>query len=239
MKAAIIDDERLARLELRSLLEDLPDAHIVGEAGHAQAALQLVAETQPDVLFLDIEMPGQSGFDFLNLLPTPHPRIVFVTAYDAFAVRAFERNAVDYLLKPVLPKRLAETWRRLQEGEPPPQNEPATQPLLEEDHVYIRDEDRCWFVPVKRIRLLEGSGNHTRVHFDDQSPLLYRTLVSMEARLPEALFLRANRSQLLNRHYIQKLDPWFSGTVKATLADGAQVEFSRRQSQLLRSRLSL
>ncbi|WP_221029837.1 LytR/AlgR family response regulator transcription factor [Actomonas aquatica] len=250
MKIVIIDDERLAREELRSLVEDLPDARVVGEAGDAADGVQVVQALQPDLIFLDISMPEQSGFDFLQMLPAPHPRIIFVTAYDAFALRAFEVNAVDYLMKPVVPERLAEAYERARQvnrapdSAPPPDTpSPLTAadrlPLREDDQVLLREDDKCYFVPLRRIRLLEGEDNHTRVWFDDQNLMLYRTLVSMEERLPTSMFLRANRAQLVNRHVIAKVEPWFSGTIKATLQDGTEIEFSRRQSKLFRERMGL
>ena len=242
MRIVIIDDERLAREELRGLLRELPDAEVVGEAASAAAGVATVLAQKPDLVFLDISMPEQNGFDFLRLLPPPHPRVVFVTAHDAHALRAFEVNALDYVLKPVVPARLAEAYRR---ASAPPSGAPARpeverQTLKEDDQVLLRDEGRCWFVPVRKIRLLEGEENHTRVWFEGGQVLLYRTLLSMEERLPTSIFLRANRSQLVNRFFIEKVTPWFSGTIKATLASGGQeVEFSRRQTQQLRERLGL
>lgn len=247
MKIVIIDDERLAREELRGLVEVLPDADVVGEAGDAIEGVKVVRETRPDLIFLDISMPEHSGFDFLRLLPPPHPRIVFVTAYDAFALRAFEVNAVDYLMKPVVPERLAAAYHRAAGGDAataPAESPRATAgsdrlPLREDDQVLLREDERCWFVPLRNIRLLEGEDNHTRVHFDDQKIMLYRTLISMEQRLPDTMFVRANRSQLVNRHFIANVAPWFSGSIKATLKDGTEVEFSRRQSKVFRERMGL
>lgn len=242
MKIVLIDDERLAREELRGLLSELPGAEVVGEAVNVPDALRVVAATKPDLIFLDIEMPGSTGFDLLTQLPAPLPRVVFVTAYNAHALRAFEVNALDYLLKPIVPERLAEAFRRAGEHHSVVEESAALEAratLGEEDQVFLRDEEKCWFVPVRRLRLLEGSGNHTSVHFDQVKPLLYRTLVSMESRLPSSLFIRANRSQLINRLFIQKVEPWFSGTVKVTMNDGTEIEFSRRQAQLFRDRMGL
>jgi two-component system LytT family response regulator len=256
MKALIIDDERLARVELRGLLEAHPDIEVVGEAANVTEALKLIPKLKPALLFLDIEMPGRTGFDLLAALAPPHPRCVFVTAYDAFALRAFEVNALDYLMKPVRPARLAETLARLRATAASAQadanahedrdansaeDEAAapTTPLREDDQVFVRDGERCWFVPVRELRLLESEGNHTRLHFRDQHALLYRTLGSMEARLPPGLFFRANRAQLVNRMFIDKVEPWFSGTLKAALRGGGEIEFSRRQAQVFRERLGL
>jgi two-component system, LytTR family, response regulator len=241
MRIVIIDDERLAREELRGLLQDLPGAQVVGEAADAAEGLRVVEETEPDLVLLDVSMPEQSGFDFLSLLPPPHPRIVFVTAHDAHALRAFEVNALDYLMKPVVPERLAEAYRRALERAPEERDaeQAAAAPLQDDDHVLLREDGRCWFVPIRKLRLLEGRDNHTRVWFEQQRVMLYRTLVSMEERLPRSLFLRANRSQLVNRLFIEKVEPWFSGSLKVTLTDGTEVEFSRRQAQLFKERTLL
>jgi two-component system LytT family response regulator len=249
MKIVLVDDERLAREELRGLLSEFPDLEIVGEAANVTEALKLIPSLRPDLLFLDIEMPGRTGFDLLTALPPPHPQIVFVTAFDAFALRAFEVNALDYLMKPVNPLRLAHALEKVRarlsapadgdEPTTPSSAEEPTAPLREDDHVYVREGDRSWFIPVRSLRLLEADGNHTRLFFGSEQPLLYRTLGSMEARLPGSLFLRANRSQLVNVSFIEKVEPWFSGSLKVKLRGGPEVEFSRRQAQLFRERTSL
>jgi two-component system LytT family response regulator len=243
MKTAIVDDERLARVELRRLLTAHPAIEICGEAANATAALALCARERPELLFLDVEMPGRNGFDLLEELPAPHPRVIFVTAFNAFALRAFEVNALDYLMKPVNPRRLAGALERVRgAGSSPRDPGPSDQapaPLRAADRVFVRDGDRCWFVPVSSIPLLEAEGNHTRVHLSGASPLLFRTLVSMEERLPAALFLRANRSQLVNLAHIVAVEPWFSSSLKARLSSGREVEFSRRQAQVFRDRLTL
>lgn len=245
MKALIIDDERLAREELRGLLLDHPTLQVCGEAGAVTQALTLIAKHQPDLLFLDIQMPGRTGFDLLEALPPPHPFVIFTTAYDEFAVRAFEANALDYLLKPIHPRRLAAALQKLTASwrapiEPPAAEadaRPAT--LTEGDRVFVREGDRCWFVPVRSIFLLEAEGNYTRIRFEDQRPALCRTLSSLEERLPARMFIRANRSQMVNLNEIVAMEPWFSGSLKVRLKTGDEVEFSRRQAQLLRERLSL
>ncbi len=247
MKAVLIDDERLAREELRGLLAAFPDIEVVGEAANVTEALKLVPKLRPDLLFLDIEMPGRTGFDFLATLPPPHPQLIFVTAFDAFALRAFEVNALDYLMKPVHPQRLATAVAKVRARLAPvsPATDPderpdePTAPLRDDDSVFVREGDRCWFIPVRSLRLLEADGNHTRLYFGEDRPLLYRTLGAMEARLPASLFLRANRSQLVNLSFIEKVEPWFSGSVKVRLRGGPEVEFSRRQAQLFRERTSL
>ncbi|ATC64191.1 DNA-binding response regulator [Nibricoccus aquaticus] len=247
LRALLIDDERLARQELAALLKVFPWIEVVGEAGNATQALKLVEELKPELLFLDVEMPGRDGFSLLGALPEPRPRVIFTTAHDQFAVKAFEVEAVDYLLKPVHPKRLAAALAKLRnvekrekvEEEGTDMNGRGEGVLAEDDRVLVREGERCWFVPVKSIRLLEAEGNHTRVHFQNERPLLYRTLTAMEARLPEKIFLRANRSQLVNVNFIETAGAWFSGSMKVALRGGPEVEFSRRQAQIFRERMSL
>lgn len=240
MRALIIDDEALARRELRTLLRAHPEIEIIGEAGNVTEALQLLDSECADLIFLDIQMPERTGFDLVGLMPAPHPQIIFVTAYDEFALRAFEVNALDYLMKPVHPERLASALRKVRSGPPPEATAPANEaPFREEDRVFLREDDRCWFVPVRDIRLLESAGNHTILHFGKDRATLYRTLNSMEARLPGSLFLRANRSQILNLHNIAEVVPWFSGSLKVRLQSGEEIELSRRQSQVFRERTGI
>lgn len=244
MKAIIIDDERPARTELRTLLEDHPSIEICGEAENASTAAELIDRLKPDLLFLDIQMPGKTGFELLEELPVPVPNVIFTTAYDEYAVQAFEVNALDYLLKPIHPQRLAAALARLAErgvvpADPAPGSAGGSPAWTEEDRVFVRERDRCWFVPIKSIRLIESEGNHSRLHFEHEQPLLHRTLGSLEEKLPSRLFLRANRAQIVNLSYVEAIEPWFSGSLKVKLRNGAEVEFSRRQAQLFRERMSL
>jgi two-component system LytT family response regulator len=247
LRVLVVDDEAPARGELRVLLAEIPGVEVVGEAGNATEVLERVPRLRPDVLMLDIELPGRNGFELLGLLSPPVPLVIFTTAYDSFAIRAFEVDAVDYLLKPIRPDRLVaalDRARRALEGlegvaGAPGGGEGAEPALREEDRVLVRDAERCWFVPVRSIRLLEAEGNHTRVFFDDRQPRLYRTLRSLEERLPPTSFLRANRSQIVNLACIEAVEPWFSGSLKVTLRGGCEIEFSRRQAQVLRERWSL
>ncbi len=248
MKTVIIDDERLARAELRTFLSDHPGIEVCGEAANVTQALALLEREKPDLAFLDIEMPGRNGFDLLAALPPPHPQIVFVTAFNEFAIRAFEVNALDYLLKPLRRERLAIALARAQEKFAGPATllksnyvESATpdEPLRESDSVFVRTGERCWFVPLRSVSLLEAEGDQTRLHFEGQTPVLYRSLASLEQRLPPSLFIRANRSQLINLSFVETIAPWFSGSLKVKLRHGPEIEFSRRQAQLFRSRMSL
>jgi len=240
MKALLIDDERLARNELRRLLAAHPGITVAGEAADADEARALVAALRPDLLFLDVQMPGDDGFALLESLEPPLPRVVFTTAYDEFAVKAFAFNALDYLLKPVDPARLAAALEKLAApggAGGAPADRPAR--LGPEDKVFVREGERCWFVELKAIRLLESEGNYTRLHFDDVQPQLFRSLNAMEERLDPRAFFRANRRQIINLAWVDRIEPWFSGGLLVHLKGGAKVELSRRQAQAFRDRMSL
>ncbi|HVZ66109.1 MAG TPA: LytTR family DNA-binding domain-containing protein [Lacunisphaera sp.] len=243
MKALIIDDERLARNELRRLLAAHADVTVAGEAVDVPDALEKVAALSPDLIFLDVQMPGADGFTLLEQLEPPLPAVIFTTAYDEFAVKAFEFNALDYLLKPVDPNRLVAALEKLRHHgshAPVTGGGPAPAPRLSpEDKVFVREGDRCWFVPVKNIRLLESEGNYTRLHFDDQKPQLFRSLSAMEDRLDSRHFFRANRKQVINLAWVEAIEPWFSGGLLVKLKGGPKVELSRRQAQDFRERMSL
>ena len=240
MKALLIDDERLARNELRRLLASFPEIRVAGEAQNARQAREQLSALKPDLLFLDVQMPGESGIDFLESLEPPVPHVIFTTAYDEFAVKAFELNALDYLLKPVDPARLAAAVERLPGQRAAPEPGPLRPGLLEAaDKVFVREGEKCWFVEVGQIRLLESEGNYTRVHFGDAQPQLFRSLNAMEERLDPKCFFRANRRQIINISWIDRIEPWFSGGLLVHLKGGAKIELSRRQAQEFRERMSL
>jgi two-component system LytT family response regulator len=244
MKALLIDDERLARNELRRLLAAFPEIEIAGEAANAKQAREQLAALQPDLLFLDVQMPGETGMELLESLEAPVPHVIFTTAYDEFAVKAFELNALDYLLKPVDPARLAAAVGKLREKIAAPAGDAVAKAaprdrLAAEDKVFVREGDRCWFVEVKSIRLLESEGNYTRVHFENAQPQLFRSLNAMEERLDPKYFFRANRRQIINLAWIDKIEPWFSGGLLVHLKGAAKVELSRRQAQEFRDKMSL
>ena len=227
MKALIVDDERLARLELRRLLAVHPEVEIAGEARTAEEALELVPRLDPDLLFLDIQMPGMTGFDLLERLEDV-PQVIFTTAYDAYAIKAFEVNALDYLLKPIAPERLAAALAKVR---------PAPR-LGRLERVFIRDGDRCWMVRLPDIFLLESEGNYTRVWFASERPLIRRSLNALEQDLDAAVFFRAGRKQIVNVKWIEKVDLDEAGLV-VTMRGGHTVRMSRRQSARLRERMSL
>ncbi len=225
---------------MKRLLKPHPQIEIIGEAANSEEALRVIAKSAPELLFLDVQLQGDTGFDLLAQISGALPKVIFTTAYDEYAVRAFEVNALDYLLKPVEPARLTEALQRASGAggqEAPEVNEGGA--FAVSDRVFIRNEDRCWFLPVRDIRMLESEGNYTRVHFGKEKPLIYRSLNSLVERLPAALFFRANRSQIINLTFIDTVENWFSGNLKARLRGGGEVEISRRQSVEFRERTSL
>ena len=227
MKALIVDDERLARLELRRLLQAHPEVETVGEARSGLEARELIHKLAPDLVFLDIQMPGMTGFELLESLDDV-PEVIFTTAYDQYAIRAFEVNALDYLLKPIAPARLAAALARVR---------PRTGTRLEQ--VFVRDGDRCWIVRLPDIFLLESEGNYARVYFGNERPLIRRSLNALEEELDPAMFFRADRRRIFNLKWIEKVEVALSGGLLVTLRGGRTVEMSRRQSARLREVLSL
>jgi two-component system LytT family response regulator len=228
MRALIVDDERMARQELRRLLAAHPEVEIAGEARGGEEALGLISKLAPDLVFLDIQMPGITGFELLERLENV-PQVIFTTAYDEYALKAFEVNALDYLLKPVAPARLAAALERVRPRLGPPRLE----------QVFVRDGERCWIVRVSDIFLLESEGNYTRLYFANERPLIPRSLAALEERLDPATFFRAGRKHLLNLKWVEKVDTGVAGNLVVTLRGGRAVAMSRRQSAQLRERLSL
>ena len=248
MRVLLVDDSRLARAELRRLLEVFPDIVVAGEARDAAEARAQLATQRFDLLLLDIHMPGETGFELLASLEVAPP-VVFTTAYDAHALRAFEVNALDYLLKPVQERRLAaaldKVRAQLQADARGPVPEPApttvtAAPLTEQDQVFVKDGERCWFVRLADIKLFEINGSYTQIYFDQHRPLIPRTLAQLEARLDSKVFFRANRQQIINLNFVVGVEPWFSHSLRLTLRGGAEVvEVSRQQSVRFRELLSL
>jgi two-component system, LytTR family, response regulator len=228
MKALIIDDEPLARRELRRLLQEHERVEIVGEASNIEEALTRIQQLEPDLLFLDIQMPGGSGFDLLTRLDET-PQVIFTTAFDQHAVRAFEVSALDYLLKPIEPERLAAALARVDAHETA-----RTANVLE--RVFVRDGSRCWFIPLREVRLITADGNYLTLSWGELKPQLARPLTVLEQRLDPALFFRANRSQIINLDFIEAVEVGVGGRLHVQLRGGPEVEISRRQAQLFRRR---
>ncbi len=237
MKAIIIDDERLARQELRSLLAAHKEIEIIAECADASEAQLKINELKPDIIFCDIQMPGKTGLELVEEI-SGTVEVVFVTAYDEHALKAFELNAFDYLLKPVKPERLAETIKKLVEKEVSSKPETNT-PLGIKDTVFIKDGEKCWFVKLEDVRLFESEGNYVRVYFDTNRPLILRSLNSLETRLSEKHFFRASRKHIVNLNYVVSVENWFNGGLNLKLKDGRDVEVSRRQAVKIKDLMSL
>ena len=235
MKALIVDDERLARSELRRLLAAHPEIEICGEARNGTEALTMIGALNPEVIFLDVQMPGLSGFDLLEQLDEA-PQVIFTTAFDRHAVQAFAANALDYLLKPIAADRLAAAVAKLDRVVQRSASASVRPPL---DRVFVRDGDRCWLVQLADIVLLESEGNYTRLYFGKDKPLIPRSLAVLEERLDPGLFFRASRQHMVNLKAIEKVDTNVAGNLIVTLRGDHAIEMSRRQSLRLREVLSL
>jgi two-component system, LytTR family, response regulator len=234
MKALIIDDEPPARRELRRLLTGFSWLEVVGEAGNVDHAKELVETLNPELLFLDIQMPGGSGFDLLTRLEQL-PEVIFTTAYDEYAVRAFEVDALDYLLKPIDPARLAEALGRVRSA----QAARTPQPDAVLEKIFVRDGSRCWFVPLREVSLLNSEGNYIRLSWGKSRPLLGRALAAVEQRLDPNRFFRANRRQIINLEFIESVELGVNGRLHAQLRDGPEVQISRRQARLFKAKMSV
>ncbi|MEH6678939.1 MAG: LytTR family DNA-binding domain-containing protein [Sediminicola sp.] len=237
--AVIVEDSRLARNELKELLKNYPQVIIMGEAENVDDGVALIRESRPDLLFLDINMPEKDGFELLEMLDEV-PITIFTTAYDEYAIKSFEYNTLDYLLKPISAKRFALAMEKVAgQMEDVERENPSVEKLGETSQIFIKDGEKCWLVRIGEISLFEIVGNYTKVYFHGNRPLLYKSLNQVEEKLPEQLFFRANRQQIINIDHIKDLVPWFNGKLKLTLQNGDEVEVSRRQSYLFRDRMSL
>jgi two-component system LytT family response regulator len=242
MKAIIIDDERLARAELKKLLLEFPEVEVVDEATNADEGIKKIESQFPDLIFLDIQMPGKTGFEMLSQLERT-PQVIFTTAYDEYALKAFEVNALDYLLKPIEPKRLADAIQKLQlteHKEVKTEGENFNNSMLtENDQVFVKDGERCWFVKLNEIRLFESVGNYAKVFFGTNKPLILKSLNALEERLDEKIFFRANRKHIVNLRMIEKVEPYFNGGLLLELKGGEKIEVSRRQTVKFKEMMSL
>ncbi|MEI6585247.1 MAG: response regulator [Sediminibacterium sp.] len=241
IRAIIIDDERLARNELKKLLQDHSDIEVIEEAANVDDGIEKIELLNPDLIFLDIQMPGKTGFDLLAEVEKA-PRVIFTTAYDEYAIKAFEVNALDYLLKPVEPKRLADAIQKLHieiSKEMVGLHGNNRGPLTEFDQVFVKDGERCWFVKLGEIRLFESVGNYAKVFFGTNKPLILKSLNALEERLDDRMFFRANRKHIINLRWIEKIEPYFNGGLLVDLKGGEKVEVSRRQTVKFKEMMSL
>ena len=245
MRAIIIDDERLARKELNNLLKNYPEIEIVDQAVNADDALEKIQRLNPDLIFLDIQMPGKTGFELLEELDRV-PKVIFTTAYDEFATRAFDVNALDYLLKPIQEERLRDTITKVLAVEASALSERAREDTLEvkqslgvNDQVFVKDGERCWFISLKEIRLFESDGNYIKVYFNNFKPMIHKSLNALDEKLDERNFFRASRKYIINLSWIETIETWFNGGLLVQLKGGEKVEVSRRQAARFKEKMSL
>jgi two-component system LytT family response regulator len=239
LKAIIVDDERLARTELKKMLQEYPDINVIDEAANADEGIEKIEAQNPDIIFLDIQMPGKTGFDLLTSLEKA-PHVIFTTAYDEYALKAFDVNALDYLLKPIEPRRLADAIHKLHDEIDKEKDPHGTNrgPLTEADQVFVKDGERCWFVKLSEIRLFESVGNYAKVFFGINKPLILKSLNALEERLDDRVFFRANRKHIINLRWIEKIEPYFNGGLLVELKGGEKIEVSRRQTVKFKEMMS-
>ncbi|WKK76398.1 response regulator [Marivirga salinae] len=239
MKVLIIDDERLARKELSNLLAEYKDIEILGEAANADEAEEMIDKHNPDLIFLDIQMPGRTGFELLETLEKT-PKVIFTTAYDEYALKAFEFNALDYLLKPIEPKRLTESVNKIRkEVEIQEEQNIKSNQLTVNDQVFVKDGDNCWFVKLKDVRLFESDGNYIKVYFDKNKPMIHKSLNALDEKLDNKHFFRVSRKHIINLEWIDEIETWFNGGLMVKLKGGDKVEVSRRQATKFKDLMSL
>ncbi len=238
VKVIIVEDSRLARLELKSQIEKLPTLSLVAEAENIAQAQVLIAEHQPDLLFLDINLPDGNGLDLLASL-TPTPKVIFTTAFEEYALQAFEQNAIDYLLKPFTFERLEQACEKLFVAESDTLTNAQKELMSLDSRFFVKDGQKCWLIQLEQVERFESMGNYTQVHFEQQKPLVYKTLAQIESRLPEDKFFRVNRSHIVQLSFIKDVALCASGGLELTLLSGDTVEVSRRQTSQFKAIFSL
>lgn len=241
LRVLVVDDERPARARLVRLLAARPDVEVVGEAGSAGDAVRAIRERHPDLVFLDVQMPGTDGFGVIEALaPEERPGVVFVTAHDAFAVRAFEVSALDYLLKPVDSARLAEAVERARRAvgrRGAAEHDDRLDRLLRQldraparwlERVAVTEQGKTFFVPLEHVLWVESDRNYVVLHAGQRSFTVRGTLAAMEEKLDPARWVRINRSQVVRVDAIAHVEPWFHGEYHVVLRDGTKTTWSRR-----------
>ncbi|MFK7001844.1 LytR/AlgR family response regulator transcription factor [Flavobacterium oreochromis] len=236
IKAVIVEDSRLARNELKELIKSFPEIEVLAEAENVDKGYELINSLNPDLLFLDINMPEKDGFQLLEMLDNV-PVTVFTTAFDEYALKSFEYNALDYLMKPISPNRFSKAIDKVRQKI---ENKAIKnqQKIDVSNQIFIKEGEKCWLLKVADIYLFEVEGNYTKVFFNNQKAILNKSLNQIEKKLPEDFF-RANRNQIINVNYIKNIDLWFSGNLLIQLNDDQKIEISRRQSILFKEKMSL
>lgn len=245
MKTLIIDDERLARKELSSLLSEYTELEIIGECENGAAAIEAINKEKPELIFLDVQMPDMTGFEVMEAIEGEKPAVIFISAYDHYALKAFEVNALDYLLKPLDPKRLDTTLKDLASklGNKKDSSEDAyessKEKLSEKDQIFLKDGDKCWYVRVADVRYIQSEGNYVKVFFNDHKPMILKSLNTLEERLDDKVFFRTNRKFIVNLSWVKAVETWFNGGLRFELSDGTKIEVSRRQATKFKELKSL
>jgi len=229
----VVEDSRLARKEIVQILKEMEVFEMIHEAENGEDAKAMLEKHHPDVVFLDIHLPGMNGFEFLESLDQI-PKVIFTTAYDEYAIKSFDYNAIDYVLKPIKKERLEKAIAKL--GLEKTKTKRSDFPVQQ---VFVRDGEKCWFVKMSDIRIFESVGNYSKIYFEDNKPMIQRSLNYLEDVLDEKTFFRVNRQQIINLNFIDKLDTWFNGKLKITLKTGEEIEVSRRRSNQIKQLFSL
>lgn len=238
IKAIIVEDSRLARKELKELLKAHPQIQVIAEADSAEQAILLLMKVQPDLLFLDIHLPGKNGFDILAELDQV-PLVIFTTAFDQYALQAFAYNTIDYLLKPVVPEQLERAISKVEAKLEKQGGSSKLKKMSLTDRIFVKDGNKCWFVTLGDIRLFESKGNYTQIYFDDQRPLMLKSLQQIDLLLDQQQYVRINRQQIVNIKFVSNVHEWFGGRLKLSLSTGEVLEVSRRQANRIKMIFSL
>ncbi len=238
INAVIVEDSELARLELKNLLQAFDEIRIIAEADDADSAVATILKLAPDLVFMDIDLHGGNAFEVLEQLEVVPP-IIFTTAFDQFALTAFEFNTVDYLLKPIKKERLHKAIRKLDLNASEPSSDEEARELTVDSQFFIKDGEHCWLAKIKDVRYLEAVGNYSRVFFLDHSPLHYSSLQKIGTRLGQKQFFRINRQQIVNLNHVSSIEPWVTGGLRVTLSCGTTLDVSRRQANHFKQLMSL
>ncbi|MGO4893642.1 LytR/AlgR family response regulator transcription factor [Flavobacterium sp. W21_SRS_FM6] len=238
LRAMIVEDSRLGRLELKSQLANIHNIELVAESENLASARAYLQQHKVDVIFLDINLPDGNGFELLTEL-MPAPKVIFTTAFEQYALDAFDNNAVDYLMKPITQARLTKACERLSVDDATDMQDSADELMTMEQRFFVKDGRQCWLIPLAQVERFESLGNYTQVHFDNKHPMLHKTLAQIEKRLPEKHFFRVSRSHVVQLDKVNYVQACSSGGLELTMQSGAKVEVSRRQTSLFKERFAL
>ncbi len=246
LRVLVVDDEKWARRRITSLLQDEPGIEVIGEAGGGKGAVEQILELEPDVVFLDIQMDGMDGFDVIEAVGIDRmPVVVFATAYDSYAVRAFEAHAIDYLLKPLNEDRLRDAVSRARQEVEQRSRGPSQElgALLEQlrsrsgylKRIAVSSADRITILPVTDVSWFEAAGNYVKLHVGERDHLARRTMKELQSRLDPEQFVRVHRSAIVNLDHVRELQPWFRGEQVLILDDDTRITIGRRfREELIR-----